>query len=97
MENLKKYYKLVDQYRISICPKNGIINNTAISNLNRYFNLYPNIAKENQYYELIKDNTVFEYDPNTQYISYKYSIQNDTIIETGEIQNINQVDELIPE
>jgi hypothetical protein len=39
-----QYYKYIDNYTIEACPEGGYANGMAISNLNKYFNTYPEIA-----------------------------------------------------
>ena len=59
MQNIQ--YGKIGQYgQLILCPRNGYINNIAISNLNTYFNLYPDIAKQEGYYPVISLDEVTE-------------------------------------
>lgn len=45
------YAKYISEYKISYCPPSGVLKSgKAVSNLNKYFNDNPEIAKENDYY-----------------------------------------------
>ena len=47
---MKQYAKLKYNGRLDFCPRNGYVDGIAVSNLNAYFNLHPDKAKEEGYY-----------------------------------------------
>jgi hypothetical protein len=48
-------YGKIGQYgQLILCPRNGYVNNIAISNLNTYFNIYPEIAKQEGFYPIVR-------------------------------------------
>ena len=52
------FYKFIDETCVYKCPKNGIIERRAISNLPRYFEINPSAAIDNGYKKLaIDENT----------------------------------------
>ena len=44
-----KLYKIINENNVSRCPKNGTVNGKAISNLEEYFNIHPEIARKEGY------------------------------------------------
>jgi hypothetical protein len=74
------YCKFINKNYVYPCPINGYINNRGISNLNRYFQKNPDIAKAEGYKELILVDRP-EYDETTQYLTCEYIDTDETIIQ----------------
>lgn len=72
------FYKIVEN-RLVMCPKNGTVNGKAISNLPRYFEKNPKIAKAEGYKPLDIDDKP-EYNPDTQYLTFAYEDTDEAII-----------------
>ena len=66
------YYK-INGYELEKCPKNAKLKNGIyVSNLESYFEQYPQAAIENGYYKLAEDNKPDDYDIPCKYVvSYK--------------------------
>lgn len=45
-----KQYAKFNNGRLKLCPRNGYVKGIAVSNLNAYFNAFPEEAKEEGYY-----------------------------------------------
>lgn len=68
---MKQYAKLNDG-RLKLCPRNGYVKGIAVSNLNAYFNAFPEKAKEEGYtvvvyLDKVVDNSEFEIRDNIIY------------------------------
>ncbi len=47
------YGKIDENNKVTLCPRNGSVNGKYISNLERYFNDNPDVAKNEGYYPVI--------------------------------------------
>lgn len=64
-------YKFINETRVQKCPKNGIVEGRAISNLPRYFEIHPELAAQEGYKPLVSDD-VPPHDENTQFVVAYY-------------------------
>lgn len=64
-------YKFIDETRVLNCPKNGIIDGKAISNLPRYLGIHPHLAEKEGYKPLVVDE-VPSHDETTQCVVPRY-------------------------
>ena len=88
------FQKDIDKDNIKICPKTGFVNGRGISNLNRYFQKNPDIAKAEGYKELILVDGP-EYDETTQYLNCEYIDTEEAIIQNWVIVDNPIVEEEI--
>ena len=64
-------YKFIDESTVQKCPKNGIIDGRAISNLPRYLEIHPQTAEKEGYKPLITDE-IPQHNTDTQFVSAYY-------------------------
>lgn len=68
------FARYINESTVEKCPRNGYIGKKAVSNLKRFFNIYPEVAKQEGYTEFIPSN-------DEGLGVYRYSVENGKIIE----------------
>lgn len=79
-------YKFIDESRVQKCPKNGIVEGRAISNLPRYLENHREIAEKEGYKPLLIASKQPEIDSERQYVVPRYADNEKQIICHWEIQ-----------
>jgi hypothetical protein len=80
-------YRLINETRVQQCPQNGMVDGRAISNLPRYLQNNPEIAKAEGYKELIVSDKP-EIDNETQYLTVTYENSENAIIKNWVVNDV---------
>lgn len=83
------FCKYINESTIKACPQNGYVGGKAISNLPRYFENNPDIARAEGYKPLKLSNKP-EIDNDKQYITAKYEDTDNAIIQHWVLNDIEQ-------
>lgn len=83
------FYKFISENSIRACPMSGYVNGRAISNLPRYLEKNPEIAKAEGYKPLVVSEKP-AFDNETQYVTVIYEDTTDVIIQCWVVNDIEQ-------
>ena len=86
------FFKFINKGRVGKCPTNGFIDSRGISNLNKFFELHPDIAITAGYKKIIIEN-IPEYDSTTQELIPEYEDTAEAIIKHWRVIDAPPIDD----